>query len=119
MWKVHGAVTQIPKNMRTIMDACGHPSVGVTWNSNGTDVENGSVAAAFELLKPFIRSCHINDLENDAAGKYPYRELFRLFRESNYDRATLCEVGRNFPNPDEGAEVLRYYKALWTELARG
>lgn len=116
--EVHGAVTQIPKNMRTIMDACGHKAVGVTWNSNAADVENGSVAASFELLKPFIKSCHINDLYNDAAGKYPYRELFRLLKGIGYDRYTLCEVGRPH-DPASGAEFFKYYKALWAELARG
>ena len=44
------------------------------------------------------------------------RELFRLFRESGYDCVTLCEVGRGMPTPDAGAELLRYYKALWREL---
>ena len=43
----------------------------LTWNSNPTDVENGSVTESFELLKPWIRSCHINDLENDANGQVP------------------------------------------------
>ena len=52
-------------------------------------------------------------------GKYPYRELFRLFRESGYDRVTLCEVGRSITDPSAALEFLRYYKALWTELARG
>ena len=116
--EVHGAVTAVPRNMRAIMDACGHPSVGVTWNSNGTDVEKGSVAKSFELLKPFIRSCHINDLENDASGKYPYRELFRLLRGIGYDRYTLCEVGKAY-DPAAGAEFLRKYKKLWEELAKG
>lgn len=116
--EVHGPVTQLPKNMRAIMEACGHKAVGVTWNSNATDVENRSVAKSFELLRPWIRSCHINDLENDAKGKYPYRELFRLLRESGYDRYTLCEVGKAYP-PDEGAEFFRKYKALWEKLAKG
>ena len=116
--EVHGAVTQVPKNMRTIMDACGHPSVGVTWNSNAADVENKSVAASFALLKPWVRSCHINDLENDAAGKYPYRELFRLLRGIGYDRYTLCEVGKSY-DPEAGEKFLAEYKALWTELTRG
>lgn len=116
--EVHGAVTQAPRNMKTIMDACGHPSVGVTWNSNGTDVEKGSVAANFELLKPFIRSCHINDLENDASGKYPYRELFKLFRAMGYDRYTMCEVGKSYP-VEEGAAFLKRYKEMWDKLANG
>jgi hypothetical protein len=32
---------------------------------------------------------------------------------------TLCEVGKGMPTPETGEELLRYYKALWTELARG
>jgi sugar phosphate isomerase/epimerase len=116
--EVHGPITQLPKNARTIMEACGHKSVGLTWNSNATDVEKGSVANAFELLKPWIRSCHINDLENDANGKYPYRELFKLLRGIGYDRYTLCEVGKAY-NPEEGAEFYKKYKSLWEKLVKG
>jgi len=117
--EVHGPITQIPKNMKTIMDACGHKSVGVTWNSNGTDVENKSVAASFALLKPFIKSCHINDLENDAKGTYPYHELFKLLREAGYDRYTMCEVGKAYPDVAEGTAFLKKYKALWEKLVKG
>ena len=53
------------------------------------------------------------------AGDAPYRELFRLFRETGYDRVTLCEVGRGMPDASSGEQLLRYYKALWTELTRG
>jgi hypothetical protein len=107
--------------MKTIMEHCGHPRVGLTWNSNAEDlkVKGGSVAEYFNLLWPWIRSCHINNLYNDAAGVYPYRELFRLFRERGYDRATLCEVGHTEPNEASGLEMLRYYKALWAELNHG
>ena len=117
--EVHGAVTQEPKNIRAIMDACGHPAVGVTWNSNGTDLDaKKSVAASYELLKPFIRSCHINDLENDAKGTYPYRELFRLFRAAGYDRYTMCEVGKSY-DVEAGTKFLKGYKVLWEKLADG
>jgi sugar phosphate isomerase/epimerase len=117
--EVHGAITQVPKNMKTIMEACGHKSVGVTWNSNAADIENKSVAAAFDLLKPYIKSCHINDLENDARGKYPYRELFSLFKTMGYDRYTLCEVGTAYPDVAKGTEFLKNYKRLWEKLVRG
>jgi sugar phosphate isomerase/epimerase len=117
--EVHGGGTQEPANIKTIMEHCGHKSVGLTWNSNPTDIKNGSVADAFKLLRRYVRSCHINELYKDTTGKYPYRELFRLFRESDYDRVTLVEVGRGMPTPESGEELLRYYKALWTELARG
>lgn len=117
--EVHGTVTQIPKNMKTIMDACGHQSVGVCWNSNSSDVENKSVKASFEMLKPFIKSCHINNLENDAKGVYPYGELFKLLRESGYDRYTMCEVGTAYPDVEKGTEFLRKYKELWEKLVKG
>jgi sugar phosphate isomerase/epimerase len=111
----HGGTTQLPKNMRAIMDACGHPAVGVTWNSNSTDVVNGSIAEGFELLKQFIKSCHITDLKQDAAGKYPYRDLFARFAAMGYDRYTLCEVGTPV-DAKKGAEYLRGYKTLWESL---
>jgi sugar phosphate isomerase/epimerase len=113
--EVHGAVTQVPKNIKRIMEACGHPAVGLTWNSNPTDVEKGSVADSFELLRPFIKSCHINDLTNDARGTYPYRELFRLLTKSGYDRYTMCEVGKSY-DVAEGTAFLKQYKALWDKL---
>jgi sugar phosphate isomerase/epimerase len=117
--EVHGPGTSLPSHCKTIMEACGHPKVGVTWNSNPTDVKDGSVAESFKLLAPWVRSCHINDLYKDASGAYPYRELFRLLRQGGYDRYTLIEVGRVYPDPAVGEEFLRYYKALWTELTRG
>ncbi len=116
--EVHGGGTQKPSNMKAIMEHCGEKNVGVTWNSNPEDVVNGSVAESFALLKPWVKSCHINELYKDGQGRYPYRELFRLFRESGYNRVTLCEVGKGMPTPEAGEELLRYYKALWTELAR-
>ena len=116
--EVHGRGTAHPPHMKTIMEHCGHPKVGLTWNSNPDDLKGGSVAESFKLLWPWVRSCHINDLYKDSTGAYPYRELFRLFRANGYDRATLCEVGRTMPDPNLGTEFLRYYKALWTELNR-
>jgi sugar phosphate isomerase/epimerase len=115
--EVHGRGTALPGNIKKIMDHCGHEKVGLTWNSNGSDLVKGSVAEAFALLKPWIRSCHINELYNDSLGIYPYRELFRLLREMEYDRVTLCEVGRTPPTPEYGAEFLKFYKALWHELS--
>jgi sugar phosphate isomerase/epimerase len=116
--EVHGSGTSHPPFIKKIMEHCGHPSVGLTWNSNQTDIKNGSVAEYFNLLRPWIRSCHINEIYKDAMGVYPYRELFRLFRETGYDRVTLVEVGKSPPDDAAGEELLRYYKALWKELAQ-
>jgi sugar phosphate isomerase/epimerase len=117
--EVHGPETAHPPHMKTVMEHCGHPKVGLTWNSNPGDKKDGSVAEHFKLLWPWIRSCHINELHKDMTGAYPYRELFRLFRQNGYDRVTLCEVGQSVPEEKYGTEMLRYYKALWTELANG
>jgi sugar phosphate isomerase/epimerase len=116
--EVHGSGTAHPPYMKQIMGHCGHSKVGVTWNSNAQDIKDGSVAEYFHLLRPWIRSCHINEIYKDSRSQYPYRELFRLFRETGYDRVTLVEVGRSPPDADSGEELLRYYKALWTELTR-
>src|SRR5207247_643247 len=111
--EVHGVGTSLPQNIKTIMQHCNHPQVGLTWNSNQTDLKNGSVAEAFEMLRPWLRSCHINEIYKDGSGVYPYRELFRLMRGTGYDRVTLIEVGKTPPSADAGEELLRYYKALW------
>lgn len=117
--EVHGGGTQEPANMKTIMEECEHEAVGLTWNSNPTDVKQGSVAESFAMLRPWLRSCHINDLGNDAAGKYPYRELFGLFREAGYDRYTLIEVGTPYPDVAKGEAFLREYRQEWERLSAG
>lgn len=115
--EVHGNGTQEPANMQAILRHCDHPSAGVTWNSNPSDVKNGSVRASFELLKPYIKSCHINDLFKNDGGSYPYAELFGLLKGEGYDRYTLIEVGRTPGDASACVEFLRYYKALWIRLA--
>ncbi|MDQ3331254.1 MAG: sugar phosphate isomerase/epimerase [Planctomycetota bacterium] len=117
--EVHGAQTQDPANMQAIMQHCGHEAVGLTWNSNPGEVKDGSIAWAFDLLKPWLRSCHINELGNDATGKYPYRELFTLLREASYDRYTLIEIGTAYPDIAAGTHYLRDYRAQWEELSKG
>jgi sugar phosphate isomerase/epimerase len=109
--EVHGSATSNPRVCADIMKAASHQQVGLCWNSNAGEVVNGSVRQAFQLLRPWLKSAHINDLANPA---YPWRELFTLMRESKYDRYTLMEIAES----KEPERFLRYYKALWTELTR-
>ena len=113
LWmEVHGRGTSRPQHMRTIMDVADCDNCFICWNSNpGETDENGSIRASFELLSPWIRSCHINRLADPA---YPWRELFTLLRESGYDRFTLAEIQ---DSPDR-ERLLAYYRALWLELNR-
>jgi sugar phosphate isomerase/epimerase len=106
--EVHGGETQIPAAAAEIMRATNHKNVGLCWNSNPTDVVNGSVKASFDLLRPWLKSCHINEL----VSGYPYRELFALMKKTGYDRWTLCECAES----KEPERFLRYYRALWLEL---
>ena len=132
--EVHGDQTEFPPNIRRIMDVANHPTVGICWNCNDTDMVNGSVKEYFELLKPWLRNCHINELWRspspwgttagqppdkvnqgfpDYAKPYPYRELFGLMRAAGYNRYTLAEV----PESGDPIRFMRYYRALWEQLA--
>jgi len=108
--EVHGRDTQNPPVCAAIMRAAAHDHVGVCWNSNPTDIANGSIRPSFELLRKWIKNVHINELANN----YPWRELFTLLRESGYERYTLCEAQES----KEPERFLRWYRALWTELNR-
>ena len=108
--EVHGSKTQVPEVCADIMKETKHPNVGLCWNSNPTDVVNGSVKQSFALLKPWIKNCHINELVSD----YPYRELFALLRQAKYERYTLCEAAES----KEPERFLKWYAALWKELNR-
>lgn len=107
--EVHGRGTREPAVMRAIMDACAHPAVGICWNSNPSDISDGSIRPAFDLLKDFIRNVHIRDLPD-----YPHRELFGLLKSIGYERYTLAETAESC-EPDR---YLRFYAALWNELVR-
>jgi hypothetical protein len=102
----HGPGTALLPHIYRIMQVANHPAVGICWNSNATDVIDGSVRSGFGLLKPWLRSCHITELWNQ---DYPYRELFGLFRSVGYSRYTFAEI----PASCEPLRLMRYYRALW------
>ena len=105
--EVHGKGTQLTPNIHRILTVANHPSVGACWNSNPTDVESCSVQKGFDLLKPWIKSCHITNLED---RNYPWHELFILLGAIGFDRYTLCEVGEPSCEP---IRFMKYYRALW------
>ncbi len=106
--EVHGQGTQEPTVAAEILSTAGHKNVGACWNSNPTDVKDGSVKQSFALLRPYLRNAHINELYSS----YPWRELFQLMREAGYARYTLAEVAES----KEPERFLHYYKALWEQL---
>lgn len=109
--EMHGRGTAQPAHMRRIMEIADHPNVGAVWNSNrNIDDHEGSIAGSFELMKPWIRSVHINELING----YPYRELFRLLNQIGYDKYTMIEAqGLKEGNLEDNLRFVRFYRALW------
>ncbi len=114
--EVHGNKSSAPPIMRKIMDAADHPNVGLTWNCNASDLVNGSIRESFELLAPKIYSCHINEL----IGPYPHGELFALLAARGYAHYTFMEVPQlRTKDPGDLVRFMRYYRALWEQLASG
>ena len=109
--EVHGQGTQNPPVAAALLRAAGHPNVGACWNSNPTDVQNGSVKESFALLGHWIRNVHLHELSDE---KYPFRDLFALLQQSGYNRYTLAEVAES----KEPERYMRNFKTLWTELKR-
>jgi sugar phosphate isomerase/epimerase len=103
--EVHGAGTSHPPYVKTIVDHAAHPLVGVTWNSNDTDLKDGSIAESFRLLAPHIRNVHMRDLYVN----YPFGELFTLLKSIGYDRYALAEI----PETKDPERVMRYYRKVW------
>jgi sugar phosphate isomerase/epimerase len=111
--EVHGRGTSELPHVRAMVDRADHPNVRVCWNSNQTDKDTaGGIEESFRLVADRIGSVHINELYRK---DYPYRDLFRLLRESGYHGWCLAELGQTSSDP---LTVMRYYRALFDELRR-
>lgn len=108
--EVHGRGTNDPKHIRRIMDAADHENVFVCWNSNNSDIIDGSIVENFNLLKDRIRQIHMRDLFLE---EYPWRELLTLLRKSGFKGFCLAEI----PESSDPIRVMRYYRALWKALS--
>jgi sugar phosphate isomerase/epimerase len=104
--EVHGAVTQLVPNLAKIIRYADHPNVFVCWNSNPTDVVDGSVRENFALVADKIREVHLRDLTDEL---YPWRELFALLDAQGYTGYTLAEIAES----SDPERVLRYFRSLW------
>jgi hypothetical protein len=91
------------------MEYAAHPNVYTCWNSNPSDVKNGSIKENFALVGPRIHEVHLRDLTDEA---YPWRELFALLQAQKYDGFTLAEI----PESSDPERVLRYFRGLWLAL---
>ncbi len=104
--EVHGGTTQLLPNLAKIIKYADQSNVYVCWNSNPSDVVDGSIKETFALVADKIREVHLRDLFDE---QYPWRELFSLLSAQNYDGYTLAEI----PESPDADRVLKYFRALW------
>ena len=107
--EVHGPITCHPPYIRRILDHAGHDNVLACWNSNMDDLDGGGIDANFALLRDRMGLVHINELWSG----YPWKRLFQLLEESSYEGYCLAEI----PPSADPLCLMRYYRALWGELA--
>jgi sugar phosphate isomerase/epimerase len=104
--EIHGNQTSHVPRCKRIIEVANHKQVGVTWNSNATDLEDGGFDANFDLVKDKIFTVHLSDLFNE---NYPYRRLFKRLNESGFTGFTFAEI----PDSPDPVRVLKYFRALW------
>lgn len=104
--EVHGNETSRLPNIKAIMDVANHPSVGVCWNSNPTDLDGEGFDYNFNLVKDRIVTVHMRDLYLE---DYPFRKLLAALNESGYTGYCLAEI----PDSKDPVRVLKYYRSIW------
>ncbi|MBM3846821.1 MAG: sugar phosphate isomerase/epimerase [Verrucomicrobia bacterium] len=104
--EVHGQGTSLLPHIKTILDVASHSNVGITWNSNQTDLAGDGFEANFDLVKHKIICVHMRDL---FLQEYPFRKLMARLNSMNYTGYCLAEM----PDSKDPVRVMRYYRALW------
>ncbi len=104
--EVHGQGTSHVPYIKTILDVADHKNVGVCWNCNQTDLEDGGFEQNFDLLKQKIFTVHMRDLYLD---EYPFRKLLNNLNGSGFTGYCLAEI----PESCDPLRVMRYFRSLW------
>lgn len=104
--EVHGGGTSLVPNIKKIMDAASHRNVGITWNSNQSDLEGKGFDSNFDLVKDKIICVHMRDLYLE---EYPFRKLMTRLNEIGFEGFCLAEI----PQSNDPLRVMKYYRALW------
>ena len=81
----------------------------VCWNSNPGEAKGGKIGEQFDLLKSWVRHCHVRDLtKND----YPWQELMTCLKAIKYDGYTMLEL----TSKGDALELLKAQRAAWEKL---
>lgn len=104
--EIHGPETSRVPRCQRIMQVANHPNVGVCWNSNQTDLEDGGFDANFDRVKDKIFTVHLRDIYLE---DYPFRKLFTRLGETGFTGFTFAEI----PESSDPVRVMKYFRSLW------
>lgn len=104
--EIHGNPTSHVPYMKTVMDVANHPQVGVCWNCNQTDLEDGGFDQNFALVKKKIFTVHMRDLYLE---EYPFRKLLTGLNDSSFTGFCFAEI----PESKDPVRLMKYYRSLW------
>lgn len=106
--EVHGTCSELP-TIRAILDRAPHPAVRVCWNSNATDLAGQGLEHNFGLVRErFGATLHVRRLDSEG---YPWGELMRLLRETQWGGSVLLEQAGDAPA--DLVAALREQRALF------
>jgi len=108
--EVHGRETSNLEIVKRIMDVANHPGNVVCWNCNQEDLAEQGLDHNFRLVQDRLGTIHIHDL----ITQYPWKQLFGLLEQANFEGWTLLEEGAPTADP---LRVMRYYRLVWETLA--
>ncbi len=109
--EVHGPGTSELPVMKAIFDVADHPNATICWNCNGEDLNGEGLQHNFELVSGrFGKTVHVRELEDP---KYPYADLFTLFRGIDYEGWILLEARGN---PEDKVAAMKEQRLLFEKL---
>lgn len=103
---VHGSGTNVVSKIKKMIDYSESPYVYVNWNCDANDAKGPGLEANFNSVKDRIRNVHLHELWDE---QYPYRQFFRLLRQSGYQGYCDAEI----PASCEPIRLMKYYRALF------
>ena len=109
--EVHGQYTQELPVMKAIFDQVTEPNVKICWNCNAEDLLPPGLEANFNSVKKwFGDTVHVREFN---VGDYPYADLFRLFKQMDYEGWILMEARTQ---PTDRIQALREQKEMFQQL---
>jgi sugar phosphate isomerase/epimerase len=111
--EVHGGCARVPI-IKQIIDIADHPNVGLCWNSNVSDLQDGGLEANFRRVRNRLgATTHVRPLDSK---DYPFAQFVALLVKSDYRGWVLLEAGGAAPK-DPVAAMIRQRKLFESMVA--